>query len=68
MIRILAPTDFLPTTEKAFRFAAHLASKTKGTVILFHVIDTEEIPYFDSTEKTNIKPGLKQNTSSGCNV
>ena len=53
MIRILVPTDFSPTAEKAFRFAAELASKTKGTIILFHVNEKEEIPYFDSVEKKN---------------
>lgn len=51
MIRILVPTDFSPTAERAFRFAAELASKTKGTIILFHVNEREEIPYFDSAEK-----------------
>ena len=53
MIRILVPTDFSPTAEKAFRFAAELASKTKGTIILFHVNEKEEIPYYDSVEKEN---------------
>ena len=51
MIRILVPTDFSPTAERAFRFAAELASKTKGTIILFHVNEKEEIPYFDSLEQ-----------------
>ncbi|HSN09320.1 MAG TPA: universal stress protein, partial [Hanamia sp.] len=53
MIRILVPTDFSPTAERAFRLAAELASKTKGTIILFHVNEKEEIPYFDSVEKKN---------------
>ena len=51
MIRILVPTDFSPTAERAFRFAAELASKTKGTIILFHINEKEEIPYFDSAEQ-----------------
>ncbi len=51
MIRILVPIDFSPTAERAFRFAAELASKTKGTIILFHVNEKEEIPYFDTVEK-----------------
>ena len=51
MIRILVPTDFSPTAERAFRFAAELASKTKGTVILFHINEKEEVPYFDSQEQ-----------------
>lgn len=45
MIKILVPTDFSPTAERAFRFAAELASGAKGTIILFHVNETEEIPY-----------------------
>jgi nucleotide-binding universal stress UspA family protein len=53
MIRILVPTDFSPTAERAFRLAAELASKTKGTIILFHANEKEEIPYFDSIEKKN---------------
>ncbi len=51
MLRILVPTDFSSTAERAFRFAAELASRTKGTIILFHVNLKEEIPYFDSDEK-----------------
>ena len=51
MIRILVPTDFSPTAERAFRFAAEMASKTKGTIILFHVRQTEEIPFIGSIEK-----------------
>ena len=51
MIRILVPTDFSATAERAFRFAAQLASKTTGTIILFHVNEKEEVPYFDSAEK-----------------
>ncbi len=51
MIRILVPTDFSPTAERAFRFAVELASKTKGTIILFHVNEKEEIPYSDLAQK-----------------
>jgi nucleotide-binding universal stress UspA family protein len=51
MIRILVPTDFSPTAERALRFAAEVASRTKGTIILYHVNQKEEIPYFDSHEK-----------------
>lgn len=53
MIRILVPTDFSPTAEKAFRFAAQLASNAKGTIILFHINDKKDIPYFETTEKKN---------------
>ena len=37
MKRILVPTDFSPTSERALRFAVDIASKTNGTVILYHV-------------------------------
>jgi len=53
MIRILVPTDFSRTAERAFRFAAELASKTKGTIILFHVNEKEEVPYLDAVEQRN---------------
>jgi len=36
MKRILVPTDFSPTAERAFRFAFDIAQKTKGTIILYH--------------------------------
>lgn len=36
MKRILVPTDFSPTAEKAFRFALDMAARAKGTIILFH--------------------------------
>lgn len=36
MKRILVPTDFSPTAEKAFRLAVDIAGKAKGTVILYH--------------------------------
>jgi len=53
MNRILVPTDFSSTAERAFRFAADIASKTSGTIILYHVDQKEEIPFFDSVEKRN---------------
>jgi nucleotide-binding universal stress UspA family protein len=37
MKRILVPTDFSPTSERALRFAVDMASKANGTVILYHV-------------------------------
>lgn len=36
MKRILVPTDFSPTSERAFRFAVDLASRIKAAVILHH--------------------------------
>ena len=37
MKRILVPTDFSPTAERALRVALDISSKSKGTVILYHV-------------------------------
>jgi nucleotide-binding universal stress UspA family protein len=36
MKRILVPTDFSPTAELAFRFAVNVATRAKGTIILYH--------------------------------
>ncbi|HRP33238.1 MAG TPA: universal stress protein [Agriterribacter sp.] len=51
MKRILVPTDFLPTAEKAFRFALDLAARAKGTIILYHTYTSVESAYI-GTEKT----------------
>jgi nucleotide-binding universal stress UspA family protein len=51
MKRILVPTDFSPTAEKAFRFALDLAKKAKGTVILYHTYLPVEST-FVGTEKS----------------
>lgn len=37
MKRILVPTDFSPTAERALRFALDFAERYSGTVILYHV-------------------------------
>lgn len=37
MKRILVPVDFSPTSKKAFRFAADIASKSGGSIILYHL-------------------------------
>lgn len=37
MKRILVPTDFSTTAERALRFALDLAERSSGTVILYHV-------------------------------
>ena len=36
MIRILVPTDFSPTAEKAFRIALDIALKSNGKIMLYH--------------------------------
>jgi nucleotide-binding universal stress UspA family protein len=51
MKRILVPTDFSATAERAFRFAADIASKTGGSITLYHVYTPEEIPFADTEEK-----------------
>ena len=48
MKRILVPTDFSPTAEKAFHFAVNLASKAKGTVVLYHVYTPLESVFIDT--------------------
>jgi|SRR5690242_11305754 len=50
-MRILVPTDFSATAERAFRLAAEIASKSKGSIIFLHINEKEEIPYFDKIEK-----------------
>ncbi|TDH29242.1 universal stress protein [Segetibacter sp. 3557_3] len=37
MKKILVPTDFSQTAEKAFRFAVNLALKVDGAIVLYHV-------------------------------
>jgi len=51
MKRILVPTDFSPTAEKAFRFALDLAARAKGTIILYHTYIPIESTFI-GTEKT----------------
>lgn len=61
MKRILVPTDFSPTAERAFRFAKMLAEKSEATIILYHVytpvknafveVGTDKDEYNRQTEK-----------------
>lgn len=37
MKRILVPTDFSSTAEKAFRFAVEIAIRAKATIVLYHL-------------------------------
>lgn len=63
MKRILVPTDFSPTAEKAFRFALDLAQRAKGTIILYHnYIPVEST--FVGTEKTR----KQYNTQTEVNI
>ncbi len=51
MKKILVPTDFSATAEKALRFALDIATKAKGAVILYHVYTAVESPFIDTEEK-----------------
>jgi nucleotide-binding universal stress UspA family protein len=51
MKRIMVPTDFSPTAEKAFRFAVDIASKTGGTVILYHVYTPLQSTFIETESK-----------------
>ena len=51
MKRILVPTDFSTTAEKALRFATDLASRSGGAVTLYHVYTPVE-SLLVGTEKT----------------
>ena len=42
MKRILVPTDFSPTAERAFRLALDISEKSKGTIILYHAYKPEK--------------------------
>jgi nucleotide-binding universal stress UspA family protein len=63
MKRILVPTDFSPTAEKAFRFAIDIASRGKGTVILYHTYILVESTFI-GTEKTR----KQYNTQNEANI
>jgi len=51
MKRILVPVDFSPTAEKAFRFAADIAAKARGTIILYHVYTPVESAFVATGQK-----------------
>ena len=51
MKRILVPVDFSPTSKKAFRFAVDIASKSGGSIVLYHLY----------TPGTRAALGLKEN-------
>ncbi|WP_290797046.1 universal stress protein [Flavihumibacter sp. UBA7668] len=49
--RILVPTDYSPTSERAFKFALELAARNSGTVLLYHVYERLEAGYIDNETK-----------------
>ena len=63
MKRILVPTDFSTTAEKAFRFALDLATRAKSTIILYHTYIPAESTFIGS-EKTR----KQYNTQSEANI
>lgn len=63
MKRILVPTDFSSTAEKAFRFAVDIAEKAKGTLILYHNFIPVESTFIGTEESRN-----QYNTQSEANI
>lgn len=63
MKRILVPTDFSPTSERAFRFAVDIASRANGTVILNHIYTPVQ-----STFAGTVKTRALYNTQSETNL
>ncbi|WP_126243635.1 universal stress protein [Chitinophaga rhizosphaerae] len=53
MKRILVPTDFSPTAEKAFRFALDLAQRSNGSIILYHACTPVESIFVGTAETRN---------------
>jgi len=51
MKRILVPTDFSPTAERAFRLALDISKKTKGMIILYHAYKPEKNEAVSTAEK-----------------
>ncbi len=53
MKRILVPTDFSPTAEKAFRFALEIAARAKSTIILYHLFTpiSSGVVYSENTKE-----------------
>ncbi len=50
MKRILVPTDFSPTAEKAFRYALDIALNTGATIILYHIYKPVDGPFIDTKQ------------------
>ena len=62
MKKILVPSDFSSTAEKAFRFAVNFASKCNGTVVLYHVYTPVESTFIYTMEKRRLyNAGMEKN-------
>lgn len=62
MKRILVPTDFSPTSEKAFRFALEMASLSGGTIVLYHnytPLETSFVGSASSRKENNKQTEIK---------
>lgn len=51
MKRILVPTDFSATAERAFRLALDISERSKGTIILYHAYKPEKNELISTAEK-----------------
>ncbi|MBK8610698.1 MAG: universal stress protein [Chitinophagaceae bacterium] len=54
MKRILVPTDFSPTAERAFRVALDISEKSGGLVILYHAYSPEKNQLISSAEQREL--------------
>ena len=63
MKRILVPVDFSTTSKKAFRFAAYIASKSGGTILLYHLYTPGKKATLGLAEKINeYNKSMEQNS------
>ncbi|MBC6491409.1 universal stress protein [Flavihumibacter stibioxidans] len=54
MKRIVVPTDFSPTAERAFQYALDIAAKSGAAVILYHVYEPVESEFIDNVTKRRL--------------
>lgn len=62
---ILVPTDFSPSATKALDYAVELARKTQSTILLLHIVESNEV--METTEENSekmelIKKSIQQTT------
>ncbi len=49
--KILVPTDFSPTAEKALKYALHVAAKSKGEIFLCHIYTPVSNPFIETVSE-----------------
>ena len=54
MKKILVPTDFSPTAERAFLYAIDLAGRLGAAVVLYHVYEPLESEYIDNLTRRRL--------------